>query len=369
MASPRESAVSETTVAERVEAAYPAFTATGVPTRMPGGNLNKVWRVPGMPTSVIAKYAPPYIASAPDVPLDPERLHVAARCLQLFAPEAPLADIARPACRPPKRLGWEAEAPLLVMEDLGDVPDLRTWLRDTPHPPDAAEVGARLGRFIGQLHARTYGDATIAEQVANPAMQATRYAVQYSQVDAFLEAANIEDAEALGQRATALGERFQQPGRCMIMGDLWPPSVLVDTASDDMMEVRLIDWELSHYGHPAQDVGHMAAHCWMLAHRAPSHIAEHVAHACFRQFLAQYRETMQDERPEAVEAFCGPEVRRTVALHAGCEILARTTGAFQDGYLYDGLAPTHPVMQRAVSEAARHLRTPEEVNTFAPWAG
>ncbi|MFO8232846.1 MAG: phosphotransferase [Longimonas sp.] len=359
------SLVSENTVTERVEAAYPTFTATGAPMRMPGGNLNKVWRVPGQPASVIAKYAPPHIASAPEVPLDPERLHVSARCLALFAPGAPLAELATPACRPPKRLGWDAEAPLLVMEDLGDLSDLGTWLHGAPPTSKAADAGAGLARFIGHLHTRTYGDATLAEQIANPAMQATRHDVQYSRVGAFLEAADIEDAEALGRRATALGERFQEPGRCMIMGDLWPRSVLVDTGSEDAMEVRLIDWELAHYGHPAQDLGHIAAHCWMLAHRAPSHIAEHGAQACFRQFLARYRETVRAERPEAVEAFCGPEVCRTAALHMGCEILARTTGAFQDGYLYDGLAPTHPVMQRAVAEAARHLRTPEEVDTFA----
>lgn len=337
--------------------------------RIQGGNLNKVWRVPGTPASVIAKYAPPHIASAPEVPLDPERLHVSARCFALFAPGAPLAELATSACRPPKRLGWDAEAPLLVMEDLGDLPDLSTWLHGVPPNSKAADAGARLGTFIGQLHAHTYGDTALTETVANPAMQETRHAVQYSQVGAFLEAADIDDAEALGQRATALGERFLRPGRCMIMGDLWPRSVLVDTGSADTMEVRLIDWELAHYGHPAQDLGHIAAHCWMLAHRAPSHIAEHVAHACFRQFLARYRGAVRGERPEAVGAFCSPEVRRTAALHMGCEILARTTGAFQDGYLYDGLAPTHPVMQRAVAEAARHLRTPEEVDTFAPWAG
>ncbi len=336
---------------------------------MQGGTLNKVWRVPGTPASVIAKYAPPHIASAPEVPLDLERLHVSARCLALFAPGASLAELATPACRPPERLGWDAEAPLLVMEDLGDLPDLGSWLHDAPPTSKAADAGTRLGTFIGQLHARTYDDDTLAEAVANPAMQATRHAVQYSQVGAFLEAAAIDDAEALGQRAIALGERFQQPGRCMIMGDLWPRSVLVDTGAADTMEVRLIDWELAHYGHPAQDIGHIAAHCWMLAHRAPSHIAEHVAHACFRQFLARYQGAVQGERPEAVAAFCGAEVRRTAALHMGCEILARTTGAFQNGYLYDGLPPTHPAMQRAIAEAARHLRTPEAVDTFAPWAG
>lgn len=362
--------VSEDTVTERVEAAYSAFTATGPPERLPGGNLNKVWRVPGTPASVIAKYAPPHIASAPDVPLAPERLHVAARCLKLFAPDQPLADLATPACRPPKRLGWDATAPLLIMEDLGDRPDLGNWLHGAPPNSKVADAGARLGTFIGQLHVCTYGDGTLAEQVANPAMQKTRHAVQYSQVGAFLEAADVADAKALGRRATALGERFQQPGRCMIMGDLWPQSVLVDTAAPgDAMALRLIDWELAHYGHPAQDVGHIAAHCWMLAHRASSPDAEQVVQSWCRAFLTRYRTIVHAAHPETADALCGPEVRRIAALHFGCEILARTTGAFQAGYLYDGLVPAHPTMQRALAEAARHLRTPEEVDTFAALAG
>ncbi len=355
--------LSEDTVATHVEAAYPAFTATGSPARMTGGNLNKVWRVPGRPASVIAKYAPPHIASAPDVPLDPERLHVAARCLQLFASGEPLSDLATPACRPPKRLGWDPEAPLLIMEDLGDLSDLGTWLHGAPPNSKAANAGSRLGTFIGHLHARTYGGAAIAEQVANPAMQATRHAVQYRQVQAFLEAADIADAEALGQRATALGERFQQPGCCMIMGDLWPRSVLVDHTGDTA-RLRIIDWELAHYGHPAQDIGHLAAHCWMLAHRAPTPDAAQAVHEWYRAFLTGYHGTVQAKHTGSAGAFWGPEGRRMAALHMGCEILARTTGAFQDGYLYDGLVVNHPAMQAAVDHAAHCLRAPADTVLF-----
>lgn len=359
--------LSEDTVATHVEAAYPAFTATGSPTRMTGGNLNKVWRVLGRPVSVIAKYAPPHIASAPDVPLDPERLHVAARCLQLFASGEPLSDLATPACRPPKWLGWDAEAPLLIMEDLGDLSDLGTWLHGAPPNSKAANAGARLGTFIGHLHARTYGAAAIAEQVVNPAMQATRHAVQYRQVQAFLEAADIADAEALGEQATALGERFQQPGRCMIMGDLWPRSVLVDHTGDTA-RLRIIDWELAHYGHLAQDIGHLAAHCWMLARRAPTPEAADAVDSWVHAFLNSYDDTVQSDA-DADHALWGAEARRIAVLHMGCEILARTTGAFQDGYLYDGLAVTHPAMQAAVEHAAHCLRTPGDVDIFDPFGG
>ncbi len=46
----------------------PAFSPTGEPRRVPGGNLNVVWRVPGAERSLIVKYAPPYIAADPDTP-------------------------------------------------------------------------------------------------------------------------------------------------------------------------------------------------------------------------------------------------------------------------------------------------------------
>jgi hypothetical protein len=43
----------------------------------------------------------------------------------------------------------------------------------------------------------------------------------------------------------------------------------------------------------------------------------------------------------------------------------RTTGAFQEGYLYEGLAVDAPVLQEAVHVAAQHIRSPERVDTFA----
>lgn len=45
------------------------------------------------PQKMIVKWSPPYIASAPDIPLDPCRLMIETRVLESFTPEGPLATV------------------------------------------------------------------------------------------------------------------------------------------------------------------------------------------------------------------------------------------------------------------------------------
>ena len=76
---------------------------------------------------------------------------------------------------------------------------------------------------------------------------------------------------------------------------------------------------------------------------------------------------MSDRHPRAdrgcsCQASVPPALRlpgdaRDAALHAGCEILVRTVGAFQEGYVYDGLAPDAPAIREAVACAAAWMRS------------
>lgn len=327
----------------------PDFAPTGLPVRLPEGNLNRVWRVPGRDRSVIVKHAPPFVAADPDIPLDPSRLHVEAQCLQTLGPEGKLRGVPGPDVRPPRALDVNPEAHVLVMEDIGKVPTLGRWLRETREEAvtdRALRIGHALGAFIGRLHRRTTGDAAFAEPFDNRPVQETRHAVQYQAVGDLLARGGISDAEALGARAEALGTRLLQPGRCLTMGDLWPPSVLV-TADG----VRLIDWEFAHYGQPMQDVAHFAAHLWMQAHRAPSETVATAATRIRQAFLAAYRNVLVVEAPDLLDPV-------DASIHFGAEILVRTVGRFQEGYLYDGLSPDETAVQEAVRSAARHIREP-----------
>lgn len=332
----------------------PDFEPTNKPMRLPEGNLNIVWRVPGRPASIIVKFAPPYIAANPDVPLDPSRLEFEARCLEVLAPGGSLEAVCTDRMRPPHPVDLHTDPHVLLMEDVGPYPALGRWLRNaTVTPDDSAQVGRQVGRFIGRLHAATVDDRECAERFNNRAMQETRLVVQYEAVEKMLKTAGVEDAAMLGERAVALGRNLLQPGQCLTMGDLWPPSVLV--VEDGL---RIIDWELAHYGHPMQDIAHFAAHLWMQAHRAKDVMAAAVQTQ--DAVLSTYREALGN----VVDRLLTPQTLADGAVHFGAEILVRTVGPFQAGYLYEGLAPETPAVQEAVDVAAAHIRYPDRADTF-----
>jgi 5-methylthioribose kinase len=338
----------------------PEFTPTAAPERIRVGYLNYVYRVRGEPESLIVKVTPPHIAAMPQVSLDQHRLDVEARSLMAFEPGGALESVGSADVRPPHPVDFDEPRHILVMEDVGEVPHLGTWLVQGDvgqNPLDEEGPGQLLGRFISVLHLESFADPEFAVDFDNSAIQRSRLELQYRAVGDMCRKAGLSDAEELGRKAVALGEQFLSPGVCVIQGDLWPPSILFTPDG-----LRIVDWELMHYGHPAQDVGHLPAHLWMHAHRASTPEMRARARATLRDFLNTYRSELGSRFDEIFDA---ESVRRST-VHVGAEILMRTVGPFQDGYLYEGLAVDDPVLQKAVRVAARHIRSPESVDTFAP---
>lgn len=150
-------------------------------------------------------------------------------------------------------------------------------------------------------------------------MQKTRHEVQYKPVREQLEKDGIQEAGRLGDRAVELGEELLDPGKCLIMGDLWPPSVLI---SDDTQ--YLIDWELAHYGRPLQDIAHLSAHLWMYgrAYDLSPWLLVHTFIDHYLDALGEDKESLWDERE-----WDGFKV------HMGCEIVMRILGTFSEKYL------------------------------------
>lgn len=303
-------------LAEHVALRLTGYRPTGPPSPLPGGLLNLVWRLPCTPASVVIKLAPPFVAALPDIPLDPSRLRFEAAALRLLGGNGALRDVPDAEVRPPRLLDYDASSSILLLEDLGTLPPLDQSLS---REGQGILQGRRLGRFVGRVHAATLDDCGVASALSNVAIQEARHRIQYCRVGDFLREAGVADADAVSRAAVGLGLRLMQPGRCMIMGDLWPPSVLV---ADDGL--RVIDWELAHYGNPAQDLGHLAAHLWMLGH-GPRPVAE--ALAMLGAFLAEYRETIGDRAGGLLTA----EVRRDCALHFGAEVVMRAVGTFRSG--------------------------------------
>ncbi len=324
----------------------PRVTITGEPMPLPGGYLNHVWRVPTAKGSLIVKYAPPHLASNPAIALDPERIAFEASALALFDPTGMLSGLPTDWMRPPYVRDFDATRHVLIMEDVGRHHLLDRWLYGT-HADAAAQGGEMLGHFIGALHARTFGDVHLADLFDNAGVQVVRHEVQYRAVGDLLRGLGVPDAGALGCKAEALGEAFQQPGQCVVMGDLWPRSILI--VPDGL---RLIDWEFVHFGRPAQDVGHLAAHIWMLYHCAPSPVKQDACTAFWQGFAPAYEYALGMH----CYMFRGTSLAEQAAIHMGAEILMRTVGPFQAGYLYDGLGYHTPHIQAAVVQAAEAIR-------------
>lgn len=324
----------------------PELGPAGPPQRLEGGLLNHLWRVPVGGATVIVKHAPPHIASAPEVPMNPSRIAFEARALAATAPGGRLGGLAGDAVRPPRLLDFDAGAAVAVLEDLGPLPHLGEELATGRRLDRFAEA---LGRFVGRLHGTTLGDRGLAADFDNRPVQRTRLQVQYRAVEGMLARAGVADGADLGARASDLGERLLGTGRCLQMGDLWPRSVLV--AGDGL---RMIDWEFAHFGRPAQDLGHLAAHLWMLGHRAGTAAAAEAARGAWTAFVVGYVDGAGDRARELLDE----ETRRDLDLHAGAEILVRTVGPFRAGFLYDGLGPGDLPVAEAVAVAAALLRHP-----------
>lgn len=311
-----------------------------------GGSLNFVWRIQSTTgKSFIIKHAPPYVAAVPDIAFDNSRIVFEANILKAFQFRRELNQLIGFGVRPPEFLGNDNRKHLLLTEDVGSWPDLLQAVRLSDY--NFASYGSDLGAYIAQLHVQTYQSKWFAENFANLPVQQTRLQVQYNGCLEFCRRARMADAEEIGRWCRQLGEKLNTVGKCLIMGDLWPYSILLGRE-----EIRLIDWELTHFGRPAQDVAHLSAHLWMMSHRAAKQSQKDRIGRFRQSFTESYLKEISKQKPELITG----EDERDFQIHFGAEILARTLGNFQKNYLYDGLSPNHPVIQEATEEARRWIR-------------
>ena len=338
---------SDNQIYEFIHQNRPDFEPVNEPEKLHGGNLNFVWRVQGKSESLIVKHAPPHIASNPDIPLNPNRLEFEAYALRLFLPDNNFSDLSTDDVQPPAIYGFDNSRYLLLMEDISPAqPWFRSVRNGLIHPPGSA---THLGEFIGNLHRETYRDKKIAEIFSNRAIQQTRLTVQYHSAKESLTKAGFKNVAHASNNAVKLGEKLLNPGKCLIMGDLWPPSVLVQHD-----KLRLIDWEFSHFGRPLQDLAHLGAHCYM--HSLFSDSNSDVFKTIWTNFLDGYREGAKD----TYKSLLDEDELKWLPIHFGAEILVRAGGPFSKGYLFSDLPEQSPQLQAALQKSYTMLNNTDE---------
>lgn len=332
------------------------FQPKSSPERLQGGLLNYVWRVDGKPKSIIVKYFPPYIATVPEVSLDDKRMLIEARALQAFQTGGIFSSLNNNNIRPPQIYYADESRKFLVMEDIENEPNIKkasNWILADLSGKEAGEI---IGNFIGNLHSLSFSRTDLAGNFENCSIQKTRLDFQYKAIAPLLKQAGIEDYQILGDKVSKLGEKYLQKGKNVIMGDLWPNSII--PVADGL---RIIDWELAHYGYPAQDLAHFAAHLWMKSNRAKTKTEAEELDRMLASFFDSYVCALGSN----CEDILNSQEIIDCSLHFAAEILVRTIGNFQAGYLYDGLPLTSPPIQKAIQTAVNHLRFPDNVTTFS----
>jgi len=237
------------------------------------GNMNRVFIASGPLGSLAVKQAPPWVQVAgPDWPIDPSRIVSEARTYERLADRVPESI--------PAIVAFDPDRFVLVMEDLSGLDVLRDVLVGelasgvTSSAIDFAQLGAVVGRFVGELAASTsvaalgaVAHSELIELAANPELCALTldvvldepyrehehnhwHPVLDDRVRALRDDAGVHEAVARVRRI------FLEADEALIHGDLHSGSVMVGRGADDGRQlVKVFDPEFSFVGPIGMDLG------------------------------------------------------------------------------------------------------------------
>jgi 5-methylthioribose kinase len=176
-------------------------------------------------------------------------------------------------------------------------------------------IAAACGELLARLHAGTWQDAAVAEQLAD-----RTYFDQLRLDPYYRQVARVHPDLAL-QIERLIDSVWQYP-RCLVHGDFSPKNLLVSPG-----RVTPIDFEVGHYGDPAFDLGFFLTHLVLKAIWSGPRRADYVKLADV--FWTSYCEVF---RREIATAELNSLDSRMVVNLAGC-LLARVDGKSPVDYL------------------------------------
>ena len=250
-------------------------------------------------SSLILKYAPPYMAGiGVTAPAPQKRQSIEALALSLFhsLEPGPLAYLCNESSvRVPQCLHHDSNAHVLVMSDLGALPDLSQIFADLggqieypelgPGIADAnkqvtpatmvdvmpfEQLGAKLGKFFAGLHSKETRRTVLARhprrEFENPQMRAIvlTHAIEpvLGYLKIFPDLISDEEAEHLFSLVIDDFERNEPVEELsFVLGDCWTSAVL----SNIHDQTGVIDWEFASFGRgPHGDMAQLLVHLELL---------------------------------------------------------------------------------------------------------
>jgi 5-methylthioribose kinase len=245
------------------------------------------------------KQSRPWVEKYPQFDAPWDRALVEAEFYRRVAPETAVSS------RMPQLLAADADARVLVFEDLGAAADLTSLYEGATLEDTALD---ELADYLSALHAAFDGEDA-SELLANREMRALNahhiFTVpldrdQCPDLDSIQPglaeaAADLQDDEALRVEFERLGrEVYLADGPCLLHGDFFPGSILRSEAGP-----RVIDPEFAFFGRPEFDAAVLFAHLALAGQ--PDHLGA--------RFLARY-EPPSDFDHELLLQLAGVEIIR-----------------------------------------------------------
>ncbi|KAF7359172.1 Kinase-like domain-containing protein [Mycena sanguinolenta] len=215
-------------------------------------------------SSVVLKYAPPYIAADPAQPMSIHRQFIEANALRYLAETPGIRDLLTkfPRLKIPSLIHHDSAANVLWITDLGVSQTIARFLTIPPSlSTSAPEIATMLGAFISQFW----------QKMARPAPKTIAlFARQNEQDDPvhFLSSTalkvmsshGVPDAEILGERIRTTMQTKHDREICLGMVDFWPGSILIFPDGS----CGLVDWEYFGPSTPGAEIGMLVAHLHLL---------------------------------------------------------------------------------------------------------
>ncbi|CAE6522207.1 unnamed protein product [Rhizoctonia solani] len=264
--------------------------------------------------SVVAKYAPAFIASIGEsAPFSQYRQVIEARALALLSQPSVSAYIESSNVTFPKLVHHNPNVNVLVMSDLGNAQTLDKWLISDSDTEAAAGVGKHFGEFLARLGSVAeyikQGDnhLNLFEYFDNPSAQELIFSVAIGTIESHLLKCRYDPADAafVGKLCISSHERQRaRLKRCESgvfgIGDSWPRSFLVGGKAHEL-KLSVVDWEFARMISPLIDLSQLCAHLYLLCRTSSSEVKSrvkaytlsmvraHHAHAPEWQYQNEYR--------------------------------------------------------------------------------
>ena len=227
-------------------------------------------------SSVVLKYAPPYIANTPSVPLSTIRQDIEARALVLLDPNSgsPLSASSLftryPNIKIPRFIHHDDEEHVLIMTDLGSVITIDEWLtqESPPFSEDIERIATDLGRFLGEFAIATSNPSVeLLSLLQLPSNSGLLHQFDgYSEENLKDVLQDVPDIDVLTKRVEDAARDFRERNSCLGMVDLWRKNIVVDSEKN----LCLLDWEVFGLSNASCELSLLGAFIHLFIYRSIS---------------------------------------------------------------------------------------------------